>query len=44
MWILKKYINRLCEDFKNIIVEQNEEYLNYLKKEAEAINEKILNK
>ena len=41
---LKDDINRLNLEFKNILMEQNEEYLDYIKNEEESIIEKILNK
>ena len=41
---LKDDINVLCKDFKNIIIEQNEEYLAYIKDQEESIFEKLLNK
>ena len=41
---LKDDINCLNLEFKNILMEQNEEYLDYIKNEAESIIEKILNK
>ena len=41
---LKNDNNRLCLDFKNILLEQNEDYLDYNKNEEEAIIERILNK
>ena len=34
----------LSKEFKNILMEQNEEYLDYIKNEEESIIEKILNK
>ena len=37
-------INRLILEFKNILMEQNGEYLGYKKNEEESIIEKILNK
>ena len=37
-------ISRLNLEFKNILLEQNEEYLSYIKNEEESILEKILNK
>ena len=30
-------------EFKNILMEENEEYLEYIKNEEKSINEKILN-
>ena len=45
MWIFFKIdINRLCKDFKNIIIEKTEEYLDYTENEEESVVEKILNK
>ena len=44
MWILKGDINFLYKEFKNILIELNEEYLDYIKNEEESIIEKILNK
>ena len=41
---LKNDINRLCKEFKNILIQQNEEYSNYIKKAEKSIVEKILNK
>ena len=35
---------RLFKGFKKIIMEQNEEYLEYIKNEKESIIEKILNR
>ena len=40
----KKDINKLNLEFKNNLLEQNEEYLDYIKNEEESIIEKILNK
>ena len=37
----KKY---LCKEFKNILLEQNEQYLDYIKNEEKSITEKIANK
>ena len=37
-------INRLCLEFKNVLLEQIEEYLDYVKNEGESTAEKILNK
>ena len=36
--------NRLNLEFKNILIQQHEEYLDYVKNEEESIIEKILNK
>ena len=41
---LKSDINRLNEEFKNILMEENEENLDYIKNEEEAFIERILNK
>ena len=41
---MKNDINRLCEHFKIILIEQNEEYESYIKNEEESILEKILDK
>ena len=41
---LKSDINSLCEEFKRILPDQNEEYLSYFKKEEESILERILDK
>ena len=40
----KNDINRLNIEFKNILLEQNEEYLDYIRNEEESILEKFLNK
>ena len=40
----KNDINRLSIEFKNILLEQNEEYLDYIKNEEESVLEKFLNK
>ena len=37
-------INSLNKECKNILTEQNNEYLSYIKNEEESIIEKILNK
>ena len=37
-------INQLCIEFQNILLEQNEGYLSYIKNEEESIIEEILNK
>ena len=36
-------ISRLNKDFKNILIEEHENYLDYIKNEEESIIEKILN-
>ena len=41
---LKGDINFLYKEFKNILLELNEEYLDHIKNQEEAIIEKILNK
>ena len=41
---LKRDINRLNLELKNILIEQNEVYLDYIKNEEESLIEKILNK
>ena len=41
---LKNDIHRLSLDVKNTLMEENEEYLDYIKNEEESIIEKILNK
>ena len=41
---LKNDINRQNLDFKNNLIEQNEEYLDYIKNEEEFIIEKLLKK
>ena len=40
----KKDINLLNLEFKNIIIEEFEEYLSYIKNEEESLLEKFLNK
>ena len=40
----KNNINRLSIEFKNILLEEFEDYLSYIKNEEESILEKILNK
>ena len=37
-------VNRLILEFKNILIEQHDEYLEYVKNEEKSITEKILNK
>ena len=39
---LKNDINGLCLEFKKILLEQNEDYLDYIKDQEQAIIEKIL--
>ena len=41
---LKGDINFLYKQFQNILIELNEDYLDYIKNEEEAIIEKISNK
>ena len=41
---LRGDINFLYKEFKNILLELNEEYLDHIKNQEEAIIEKILNK
>ena len=41
---LKVDNNHLCTNFKNILQEQNEEYLAYMKNQEESFIEKISNK
>ena len=36
-------INRLNLDFRNVLIEQHEEYLDYIKNEEESVVEKFLN-
>ena len=40
----KNYINRLSIEFKNILLEEFEDYLSYIKNEEESIIERILDK
>ena len=40
----KDDINRLSIEFKNVILEEFEDYLSYIKNEEKSIHEKILNK
>ena len=44
MGFSKNDIDRLCIEFKNILLEEFEDYLSYIKNEEESIIEKILNK
>ena len=39
---LKNDINSLIKDFKNVLIEQNEDYLELVKNEEESILEKTL--
>ena len=41
---LKSGINRLKKEFRIILLEQNEEHLEYIKNEEESINEKTSDK
>ena len=41
---LKSDINHLIKEFKSILMEQNEEYLDHIKNQEEIIIKKILNK
>ena len=40
----KKVINLLNLEFKNILIEQNEDFLSYIKNQEESIIERILDK
>ena len=40
----KNDINRLSIEFKNILLEEFEDYLSYIKNEEESVIERILNK
>ena len=40
----KDDINQLSKEFKNVLLEEFEDYLSYIKNEEESILEKILNK
>ena len=40
----KNDINQLSIEFKNILIEEFEDYLSYIKNEEESIIERILNK
>ena len=40
----KDNINRLNLEFKNILLDQNEQYLDYIRNEEESIIERIQNK
>ena len=42
--LLKSDINRLCKEFKNILIDQNEELLNFIKNQKKSVIEKILHK
>ena len=41
---LENDIKRLNLEFKNVLMEQNEEYLDFIKNEEKSIIEKIMNK
>ena len=41
---LKADINFLYKEFENVLLQLNEDYLDYIKNQEEAIIEKILNK
>ena len=41
---LKKYIIRLSLEFKNILMEQNEDYLDHIENQEESVIEKVLKK
>ena len=43
MCYFKNDINRLNLEFKYILIEQNEENLDYIKNEDESVIEKVLN-
>ena len=40
----QSYINQLSIEFKNILLEEFEEYLSYIKNEEESLLEKFLNR
>ena len=42
--VLKGDINFLYKEFKNILLQANEDYLDYIKNQEESILEKFLNK
>ena len=44
MWIFKNDINRLNKDFRNILMEQNEQYLDHIENEEKSNIEKIITK
>ena len=44
MWVLKGDINFLYKEIKNILLELNEDYLEYIKNEEESIIENFLKK
>ena len=44
MWTLKGDIIYLYKEFKNILLQLNEEYLDHIKNEEESILENFLNK
>ena len=41
---LKIDFNLFCKDCKTILIEQNEEYLDYIKNEEETVIERFLDK
>ena len=41
---LKNDVNLLRKEFENTLLEQNEEYLAYIKDQDESINEKVIKK
>ena len=43
-WFLKGDNNFLYKEFKNILLELNEDYLDHIKNQEESIIERILNK
>ena len=44
MWIFKRRYYKLCIECKNILLEQKEYYLDYIKNMEESIFERILEK
>ena len=43
MWISKTNYNSINKEFKNVLIEQNEDYLVYIKNEEESTFERTLN-
>ena len=43
MWIYKKIYNSVNKEFKNILIEQNEDYLVYNKNEEKSNIERVHN-
>ena len=41
---LKSHINRLCLEFRKILIEQNEDYSDHIKNQEEALIERFLDK